>query len=331
LTEQRDLTPEERLEQLGQAALAVPAPLGGLNGPQAEGGEVQSIQSGWRLMLREYASNRLAVFALVLLILIVLFCFIGPLIYHTNQSLSNPLAEGLSPGQKPLIGGGSHPLGTDEFGYDELGRIMLGGQSALEVGAFAALVAIVIGTLYGAISGLIGGFVDAVLMRFVDMLLSIPFLLIVLVLATKYNGTVVRLSLVLGVFSWLAPARLVRGEVLTLRTRDFVVAAQTMGSGRARLIYRHLIPNAMSVTIVNVTFLIADSILALAFLGYLGLGLQPPSTSWGDMLGNALQYVQAGQWWLVYPVGAFLVVVVLCCNLIGDALRDAVDVRLRRR
>jgi peptide/nickel transport system permease protein len=104
-----------------------------------------------------------------------------------------------------------------------------------------------------------------------------------------------------------------------------------MGSSRKRLIFKHLIPNAMSVTIVNVTFLIADSILALAFLGFLGLGLQPPSTSWGDMLGNALQYVQAGQWWLVYPVGGFLVVVVLCCNLIGDALRDAVDVRLRRR
>jgi peptide/nickel transport system permease protein len=209
--------------------------------------------------------------------------------------------------------------------------MMVGGQSALEIGFFAAGVAIVIGTLYGAISGLIGGLLDAVMMRFVDVLLSIPFLLIVLVLATKYNGTVVEISLVLGVFSWLAPARLVRGEVLTLRTRDYVVAAQTMGSSRARLIFRHLIPNAMSVTIVNVTFLIADSILALAFLGFLGQGLQFPSTSWGDMLGNAQQYVQNGEWWLVYPVGGLLVLVVLCCNLIGDALRDAVDVRLQRK
>ena len=114
-----------------------------------------------------------------------------------------------------------------------------------------------------------------------------------------------------------------RGEVLTLRERDFVLAAQTMGSSRARLIYRHLIPNAMSVTIVNVTFLIADSIIYLALLGFLGFGLQFPNTSWGDMLGNAEQYVQNGQWWLVYPVGGCLVVVVLCCNLIGDALRDA--------
>jgi ABC-type dipeptide/oligopeptide/nickel transport system permease subunit len=285
-----------------------------------EGGEVQVVSSGWRLAVREFASNRLAVVALVVLLAIILFCFLGPVFYHSNQSFSNPLNSYLAPGQAPPVGGASHLLGTDESGFDEFGRIKLGG-----------LVAIVIGTLYGAISALIGGFVDGLMMRFVDILLSIPFLLIVLVLATKYNGTVLDISLILGVFSWLAPARLVRGEVLTLRERDFVLAAQTMGSSRARLIYRHLIPNAMSVTIVNVTFLIADSIIYLALLGFLGFGLQFPNTSWGDMLGNAEQYVQNGQWWLVYPVGGCLVVVVLCCNLIGDALRDAVDVRLRRR
>ena len=289
-----------------------------------EGGDVQAISSGWRLTVREFMSNKLAVIALVLLVAMILFCFLGPVFYHSDQTAANPLNSTLAPGN-------GHLLGTDESGFDEFGRIMLGGQAAFEIGAFASIVAIVIGTLYGAVSGLLGGFVDGLMMRFVDVLLSIPFLLIVLVLATKYNGTVVDISLILGVFSWLAPARLVRGEVLTLRTRDFVLAAQTMGSSRARLIYRHLIPNAMSVTIVNVTFLIADSILYLALLGYLGFGLQFPNTSWGDMLGNAQQYVQNGEWWLVYPVGGCLVAVVLCCNLIGDALRDAVDVRLRRR
>jgi peptide/nickel transport system permease protein len=316
---------------MGRAALVLPPPSGGLHELMPEGGQVQVVSSGWRLAVREFASNKLAVVALALLIAIILFCFIGPIFYSSNQTLANPLNSTLAPGQAPPIGGAAHLLGTDENGLDEFGRIMVGGQSALEIGAFASVVAIVIGTLYGAISGLIGGFVDGLMMRFVDILLSIPFLLIVLVLATKYNGTVLDLSLVLGVFSWLAPARLVRGEVLTLRTRDFVLAAQTMGSSRARLIFRHLIPNAMSVTIVNVTFLIADSIIYLALLGFLGFGLQFPNTSWGDMLGNAEQYVQNGQWWLVYPVGGFLVVVVLCCNLIGDALRDAVDVRLRRR
>jgi ABC-type dipeptide/oligopeptide/nickel transport system permease subunit len=330
LTEPHNLTPEQRIEELGPGAMGIPAPLGGLR-PAPDGGEVQVVSSGWRLAWREFVSNKLAVIALGLLIAIILFCFVGPIFYHSDQSLANPLQAGLAPGQAPLTGGASHLLGTDENGLDEFGRLMLGGQSALEIGAFASLVAILIGTLYGAISGLAGGFVDGIMMRFVDVLLSIPYLLIVLVLATKYNGTVLDLSLVLGVFSWLVPARLVRGEVLTLRTRDFVVAAQTMGSSRWRLIYRHLIPNAMSVTIVNVTFLVADSIIYLAVLGFLGLGLQFPDTSWGDMLGNALQYVLAGQWWLVYPVGGLLVAVVLCCNVIGDALRDAVDVRLQQR
>ncbi len=178
---------------------------------------------------------------------------------------------------------------------------MAGGQTALEVGFFAAVIATVIGTLYGAVAGLSGRVIDGIMMRFVDIVLSIPFLFIVLVLATKYSATVLAISLLLGFFSWLIPARLVRGEVLTLRERDFVAAARVMGSGRARLVYRHLIPNALSVVIVNITFLVADSILALAYLGFLGFGLQYPVASWGDMLGNADTYISSGQWWLVYP------------------------------
>ncbi|HET9721042.1 MAG TPA: ABC transporter permease [Solirubrobacteraceae bacterium] len=289
-----------------------------------EGGEVQVIASGWRIAMREFMDNRLAVVGLAVLVFFVLFCFLGPVFYHTNQTITNPLVSDFAPG-------GSHPLGTDDNGFDELGRIMLGGQTALEIGAFSSFIATVIGTLYGAISGLLGGVVDGILMRFVDILLSIPFLFIILVLATKYSATVVELSLLLGFFSWLVPARLVRGEVLTLRTRDFVNAARVMGTTRSRLVIRHLIPNALSVVIVNVTFQVADSILALAYLGFLGFGLQYPAASWGDMLGNAEQAINSGYWWLVYPVGGCLVAVVLACNLIGDALRDALDVRLRRR
>ncbi len=289
-----------------------------------EGGDVQVIASGWRLAWREFRSNRLAVVGVVVIVFFVLFSFVGPLIYHTNQSLTNPLVTDLSPGS-------GHPLGTDENGFDELGRIMAGGQTALEIGFFASLIATVIGTLFGAISGLAGGILDGIMMRFVDILLSIPFLFIVLVLATKYSATVLEESLILGLFSWLIPARLVRGEVLTLRERDFVSAARVMGSTRSRLVLRHLIPNALSVVIVNVTFQVADAILALAYLGFLGFGLQYPSTSWGDMLGNAQNYVSSGYWWLVYPVGGCLVAVVLACNLVGDALRDSLDVRLRRR
>jgi peptide/nickel transport system permease protein len=289
-----------------------------------EGGEVQFIASGWKLALSEFFDNKLAVFGLAVIVLFFLFCFLGPLVDPTNQTLVNPLNTDLAPG-------GHYLLGTDEHGFDEFGRLMLGGQSALEIGLFAAAIATVIGTLWGAIAGLAGGILDGVMMRIVDILLSIPLLFVVLVLATKYSGTVVRLSLLIGLFSWLIPARLVRGEVLTLRERDFVSAAVVMGATRRRIVLRHLIPNALSVVIVNVTFQVADSILALSYLGFLGFGLQYPTASWGDMLGNAQNAVESGYWWLVYPVGGCLVLVVLACNVIGDALRDAFDVRLRRR
>jgi peptide/nickel transport system permease protein len=289
-----------------------------------EGGQVQVLASGWRLAVREFLSNRLAVVGLVLLVFFVLFCFVGPLVYHTNQVSTNPLVTDLAPG-------GSHPLGTDDNGFDELGRIMAGGQTALEIGFFASFIATVIGTVYGAVAGLAGGLLDGLLMRFVDILLSIPFLFIVLILATKYSATVLDESLIIGLFSWLVPARLVRGEVLTLRVRDFIAATRVMGGTQSRLVFRHLIPNALSVVIVNVTFQVADAILALAYLGFLGFGLQYPAASWGDMLGNAQTAVSNGYWWLVYPVGGCLVAVVMACNLIGDALRDAFDVRLRRR
>ena len=169
------------------------------------------------------------------------------------------------------------------------------------------------------------------MMRVVDALLSIPFLFIVLIVAVRYGASVLGLAVIIGVFTWLVPARLVRGEVLTLRTRDFVAAARAAGSGRWRLISRHLIPNSLGVIIVNVTFNVADAILAVAALGFLGFGLHYPHQDWGDMLSNGTTYMQDGFWWLVYPVGASIVLVVMACNLIGDALRDSLDVRLRRR
>ena len=289
-----------------------------------EGGDVQIVASGWQLALREFLDNRLAVVGVVVLVFFILFCFVGPLVYKTNQTATNPLITDLAPG-------GAHPLGTDENGFDELGRIMVGGQTALEIGFLASFIATVVGTLYGAVSGLVGGIIDSVMMRILDVFLSIPLLFMVLVLATKYHATVLDEAAIIAAYTWLVPARLVRGEVLTLRVRDFVLAARVMGSGRGRLVYRHLIPNALSVVIVNVTFQVADAILILAFLGFLGFGLQYPAASWGDMLGNAQNYVSSGYWWLVYPVGGCLVAVVLACNLVGDALRDAFDVRLRRR
>ncbi len=289
-----------------------------------EGGEIGPIQSGWRLAAREFAKNRLAIIGLAILVFFVIFCFLGPLIYHGNVINSNLAATNLP----PVVG---HPLGTTNQGFDELGLLMTGGQASLEVGFCAAFIGIVIGAIVGAVAGLVGGFIDSILMRLVDVFLSIPILFVVLIIAVRYGASVLGLSAIIGCYTWLVPARLVRGEVLTLRERDFVAAARIAGASRRRLIARHLIPNALGVMIVNVTFNVADAILLVAALGYLGFGLHYPTQDWGDMLSNGIQYMQDGYWWLVYPVGACIVVVVMACNLIGDALRDSLDVRLRRR
>jgi len=289
-----------------------------------EGGAIGPVQSGWRLGLREFVRNWLAVVGLGVLVAFVAFCFAGPLFYHVNLFNTSLASTNLPPGA-------GHPLGTDNLGLDELGELMKGGQAALEIGFLSAAIGIIIGALWGAVSGLAGGIVDSVLMRVVDVFLSIPFLFIVLIVAVRYGASILGLSLIIGGFTWLVPARLVRGEVLTLRVRDFVSAARAAGSGRLRLINRHLLPNALGVIIVNVTFNIADAILAVATLGFLGFGLHYPNVDWGDMLSNGITYLQDGYWWQVYPVGTCIVLVVMACNLLGDALRDSLDVRLRRR
>jgi ABC-type dipeptide/oligopeptide/nickel transport system permease subunit len=289
-----------------------------------EGGDIGPVQSGWRLALREFTHNKLAVIGLAVLVFFIVFCFLGPVFYHGNIHNSN-LTGVLEPP------GAGHPLGTDNEGFDVLGQLMKGGQASLEIGFLASAVGIVVGALVGAVAGLLGGIVDAILMRLVDVFLSIPLLFVVLILAVRYGATVLSLSLIIGGYTWLVPARLVRGEVLTLRVRDFVAAARTAGSSQWRLIRRHLIPNALGVIIVNVTFNVADAILLVAALGFLGFGLHFPNVDWGDMLSNGVTYLQNGNWWLIYPAGICIVLIVMACNLVGDALRDSLDVRLRRR
>jgi peptide/nickel transport system permease protein len=289
-----------------------------------EGGEVGVIQSGWRLALREFANNRLAVTGIAILFFFVIFCFLGPLVYHANLIQVNLIDAKDPPGT-------GHPFGTDINGFDVLGQLMKGGQAALEIGFFSAFVAITIGSLVGSVAGLIGGVVDSALMRLTDIFLSVPFLFVVLILAVRYGASVLSLSLVIGGFSWPVPARLVRGEVLTIRERDFVLAARTAGSGNWRLIRRHLLPNALGVVIVNVTFQVADAILTVSYVGFLGFGLHYPNIDWGDMLSDGTGYLTDGYWWLIYPVGVCIVLTVMALNFIGDALRDSMDVRLRRR
>jgi peptide/nickel transport system permease protein len=280
--------------------------------------------SVWRLIGSVFFQNRLAVVGAGIIIFMILFCFIGPLIYHTNQVQIDMSQVTQPPSAR-------HPLGTDDVGYDVLGRLMLGGQSSLEVGLAAAILASVWGTAWGAVAGYVGGWVDAIMMRVVDSIIAIPYLLVVLILATIFTPTVPVLIIVIALVSWLVTARLVRGETLSLRVRDYVLAAKGAGVRSRWIVVRHIVPNVVGTIVVAATFSVADSILLLAALSYLGLGPPPPAANWGGMLSNGLSYIYDGYWWLIYPAGLAIVLTVVAFNFIGDALRDALEVRLQRR
>lgn len=271
-----------------------------------------------------FVENKLALIGVALIVSIAAFCFIGPLIYHTDQIHVNLANENLPPGP-------GAPLGTDQSGYDVLGRLMVAGQTSLEVGLAAAVLATVVGTLWGAISGYFGGVVDAVMMRLVDAMLAIPTLFLALVVVSMFPPTKLELILVIALTSWLTTSRLIRGEALSLRVRDYVEAMRVMGGGSARAVFRHIAPNAIGTIVVNATFQVADAILLVVALSYLGLGIRPPGTDWGGMLNQGLSAVYDGYWWQLFPPAIAIILVVIAINFIGDALRDAFEVRLQRR
>jgi peptide/nickel transport system permease protein len=289
-----------------------------------EGGEIQVSGSAWKLAAYVFLENKLALVGLGYVVLMFLFCFVGPFIWRTNQ-INTDITQIT---QQP---NGAHPLGTDIVGKDVLGQLMVGGQTSLEIGMAAAAIAIVIGVLWGAIAGFVGGWVDQLMMRIVDSLLAIPTLFLLLVLAAMYPASLPMLIIIVGLVAWLVPARLIRGETLSLRTREYVDAVRVMGGSSARIVLRHIIPNTIGTIMVNATFQVADAILLVATLSYLGLGVPPPSTNWGDMLSDGVSYTYAGYWWLIFPAGIAIVTTVVAFNLIGDAMRDAFEVRLQKR
>jgi peptide/nickel transport system permease protein len=264
--------------------------------------------------------NPLTMAGAAIIMAMALFCFAGPIFYRTDLAHVNLLVGNTPPGA-------GHPLGTDADGVDVLGRLMHGGQLSLQVGIAAGLLAAAIGSLWGAVAGYLGGVVDAAMMRVVDATIAIPTLVLLLVMTAIYTPSSAALVLVIAATSWLSTARLVRGEALTLRTRQYVQAARMMGGGRTRTIVRHIAPNALGTIAVNVTFQIADAILVLATLSYLGLGVRPPSSDWGDMIAGGIQYIYDGYWWEIYPAGLAIIVVVVAFNLLGDGLRDSLGRR----
>ena len=292
------------------------------------GGEATSTGGLLLQLLRVFSENKLAIVGAGVIVFFVLFCFVGPLFYHTNQTNAQTALVYSTENASPST---AHLLGTDGAGYDVLGRVMFGGQTSLEVGFAAAALATVIGVLWGATAGFFGGWVDTIMMRIVDVLLSIPLLFLLIVLAVIFQPSLELLVLVIGFTAWLVPARLVRGETLVLRVREYVEAVRVMGGSSHRIVMRHIIPNTIGTIIVNATFQVADAILYLAALGFIGLGVPAPATDWGTMLSNGVNYAAAGYWWEIYPTGVAIVLVVVALNFVGDALRDAFEVRLQRR
>jgi peptide/nickel transport system permease protein len=279
------------------------------------------VSRGWEV----FAENKLALVGLGFIVFILLFCFVGPHIYVTNQVNTDLIDTLCTPS-------GQHLFGCDDVGYDELGRLMVGGQTSLEVGLAAACVSVLFGTLYGAISGFAGGFIDALMMRIVDAGLSLPSLMVIMILSVIFHPTPTVIIFIIAVFYWFGVARLVRGETLALRNREYVQAVKVIGGRPMRAVIRHIVPNAIGTIIVQGTFAVADAILTLAILGFLTLGVAPPATDWGSMLSGGLTYIQGGNyWWLIYPPGVLIILTCIAFNFIGDALRDAFETRLQRR
>jgi peptide/nickel transport system permease protein len=281
----------------------------------------------WRQRARIFLHNRLAI-ASVLFILITLgFCFLGPILYHTNQT-NQSLALNNAFNSPPSS---RHWLGTDSSGYDVLGRIMYGGEYSLSLGMLAGFITIVVGTVYGMVSGFFGGIVDTLMMRLLDALLSIPLLFLLITLISVFNRSTIFLIMIIGVSGWFANARIIRGDALLIKELEYSQAATAMGASKWHIIRRHVFPNSMSNIVTVATFSVADAILFLTTLGFLGLGIPDPQTDWGTMMQNGAVEQPNGFWWEIYPTAILFVLIIVAITYVGEALRDAFEVRLLER
>jgi peptide/nickel transport system permease protein len=276
-----------------------------------------------RAFLRRYARNRVAVVAAGVLLIVVLLAVFAPLVTHYDPNAVN--IEILNQGPGP-----GHLLGTDDLGRDEFARLIYGGRISIAVGLVAAAISMVVGILVGATAGYFGGWTDNILMRFVDIVLSIPAIaLLIVVAAIVPKPGVTTVMLVIGLVSWPSVARIVRGEFLGLRQREFVEAEKAAGAGGSRIMWRHLLPNAMAPIIVSAALGVANAILTEAALSYLGLGVQQPVPSWGNMLQAASNWrAIAYYWWQWVPAGIAILITTVSIYVMGDALRDSLDPRL---
>lgn len=302
----------------------------------------------WKRLLR----NKLAVFGMIVIAVMAVAVIIGPPIIERTTGYTYeyiPQDYALTRSFPPSA---QHPMGTDDAGRDILARVLIGGRISLMVAVISTLVSLIIGVSYGAIAGYLGGFVDNFMMRIVDILYSIPFILIVIVLLSVFGGPntpgwieaisaklggennqglnqIFLLFFALGCVSWLTMARVVRGQVLSLKNQDFVMAARATGVSTPAIIFRHLVPNTLGPVIVYATLTVPSVMLTEAFLSFLGLGVQPPYASWGSLAAEGIKAISVYPWQLIFP-GVTMALTLFSLNFLGDGLRDALDPQTRK-
>jgi peptide/nickel transport system permease protein len=272
---------------------------------------------------QRFRTHRLAVAGLVTVTALLLAAILAPILAPRDPTLIETQLRFLAP-----FANASLPLGSDELGRDTLSRLLHGGRVSLTVGLVAMITTVLTGALVGIAAGYLGGIVDTLLMRFVDTMLCFPQVFLLLVVAAFVPPTLLSISLVIGLTSWMEVSRIVRAEILQLKEQDFLAAARALGASRSRIMFRELLPNAAAPILVAATLKVASAVLMESYISYLGYGVQPPLASWGNMLTNAQGYLDTVPWLAILP-GLMITLTVMGFNFLGDGLRDALDPRLR--
>jgi len=290
----------------------------------SESGLQTDVQSWGKIFWQRFKKNRLAIVGLIVIAILAVISVAAPWVAPYDRDKTDIYNRYAEPSQE-------HLLGTDDLGRDILSRLIWGGRVSLTVGLVAVSISITLGMLVGALSGFFGGIVDTLLMRFTDIVISFPYLVLMIVIASILKPSIYNTMIALGAVSWPGTARLVRGEILSLKQREFVEAAHSLGIKPGRLIVRHLLPNAFAPVVVAATLGVAGAILAEAGLSFLGLGVPQPIPSWGNMLNAAMRWkVMSKMLWMWIPPGIMVFLAVISINLVGDGLRDSLDPRLKQ-
>jgi len=276
-------------------------------------------RSLWQDARRRFIHNRAALISLLVLLVITLFVIFAPMLAQFTYDDTDWAMMSSPPDTTS-----GHWFGTDSSGRDLLVRVAIGGRISLMVGVASALIAVIVGTLYGSIAGYLGGKTDSVMMRILEILNSFPFMFFVILLVTFFGRNILLIFAAIGMVSWLDMARIVRGQTLSLKRKEFIEAAHVGGVSTWKIVVRHIVPNVLGVVVVYASLLVPSMILFESFLSFLGLGTQEPLSSWGALLSDGANSMEVSPWLLLWPAG-FLVVTLFCFNFIGDGLRDALD------